>query len=133
MRLMRCEDVLALMEIAKIRLLRGFSNIRFCSSVSINEAACRYSPGGNYVYNIGTKELMASPKTDLPVGQAMVPLVNLFHEVCGHGGQFYREFEKQTLLSLSLALNHYACKSSACYYGINDDGDAHPRYFNRIQ
>lgn len=28
MRLMRCEDVLALMEIAKIRLLRGFSNIR---------------------------------------------------------------------------------------------------------
>lgn len=51
-----------------------------------------------------------------PLGEAMVPVVNLFHEVIGHGGQTDREFNRQTSLSKVLALNHYACKGSEYYY-----------------
>lgn len=129
MNVMRCKSVLVLMEVAKSRLSQSFGYIKFRPDMSVNEAEFKDSLGGEYGFNIGTKELMSSPDTDLPIGQAMVPLVNLFHEVCGHGGQLCREFNKSTPLSLSLALNYYACKSSTCYYGIDDDGDAHPRYF----
>lgn len=64
---------------------------------------------------IGIGGLRGNHKT-LSNYDAMNPVVALFHEVCGHGGQFKYEFMKDDPLSRVLALNHYACKSSYAYY-----------------
>ena len=70
-------------------------------------------------YFVGTKELFEDG-VEFELGRAMIPVVGLFHEVCGHGGQIRNEFEKSTPLSQVLALNYYACRSSVYYY---DNGD----------
>lgn len=82
------------------------------------------------IFDIGSKELSDYPQKDWPVEQAMVPIVGLFHEVCGHGGQLKHEFNKDTELSKVLALNHYACNASDNYYGIVD-GNVTRQYYSQ--
>ena len=62
-------------------------------------------------------------------GEAMLPLVSLFHEAAGHAMQVSREFRGRSRLQKALFYSHYACKGSRRYYGIDDDGIAHAAYF----
>lgn len=65
-------------------------------------------------FAVGTFELWEN--SALSLGEAMVPIVGLFHEVSGHGDQIKTEFNKTTPLSKVLALNYYACQGSDYYY-----------------
>lgn len=67
-------------------------------------------------FMIGLSELTENPSAMYSIGEAMVPIVTLFHEVSGHGGQERLEFTRNTSLSKVLALNHYACQGSKYYY-----------------
>lgn len=78
-------------------------------------------------YVIGVSELEHFPDRPMSMGKATVPLVNLFHEVCGHGGQICHEYSKRTNLSSVLAMNYYACKYSNLYYGLQK-GPSHQYY-----
>lgn len=96
-----------------------------------NGVSCGYGSTGEdrrrgSIFTIGTKGLRGS-RMPLPNHKAMLPVVALFHEVCGHGGQLKYEFAKDTDLSRVLALNRYACYSSGLYY----DGNARPGEFTR--
>ena len=83
------------------------------------------------IFSIGVREIVESPSEKVPIGKAMVPIVNLFHEVCGHGGQLLEEFQKTNALSLTLAMNYYACFSSSCYYGFDTHDRVCSRYFHQ--
>lgn len=79
-------------------------------------------------FAIGTRELEEDPDKMFELGEAMIPIVGAFHEVCGHGGQILNEFQKDTPLSRVLAANHYACKGSPYYYnGFVDGSDRYKR------
>lgn len=89
-------------------------NIQFRTDLSMYKAECDDSiPITAY---IGVEELMTDPDAAYPLGEAMIPVIHLFHEVYGHGYQFQEEFQKETPLSQILALNHYACVASPVYY-----------------
>lgn len=88
------------------------------------------SDGYTCEISVGVRELVEDPGREYPVGEAMIPVVGLFHEVCGHGGQVTCEFRKDTYLSRVLALNYYACRGSAEYYG-DDMVDVDDRYYHQ--
>lgn len=70
-------------------------------------------------YQIGIYELVQCPEKEFPIDEAMIPIVCMFHEVCGHGGQLELEFQKDTPLSKVLALNWMAGRASESYYNAN--------------
>lgn len=79
-------------------------------------------------FYIGVSGLKGSDE-ELSDYEAMIPIIGLFHEVCGHGGQLKYEFSKATDVSKILAVNHYACKSSGIYYDGNAlEGDFTKQY-----
>lgn len=86
----------------------------------------RYEAHTTLSFHIGTKGLEMG-LSELSDYEAMLPIVALFHEVCGHGGQLKYEFNKQTDLSRILAMNYFACKGSSEYY----NGCAAPYEFTR--
>lgn len=67
-------------------------------------------------FTIGVRELLVTSTAEYPMKEAMIPIVNLFHEVLGHGGQLEREFNRNMPISKVLALNYYACQGSNYYY-----------------
>lgn len=75
---------------------------------------------GPVSFAVGVKEFTESLNRKFPVEKAITPVVALYHEVLGHGGQILGEFDKSTPLSCVLALNHYGCKTSEAYYGIKN-------------
>lgn len=85
---------------------------------------------GKYIFKIGTRELEQSRTAEFLIEDAMHPVIGLFHEVYGHGGQQHYEFQKDTSLSEILALNHYACHSSWNYYGF-PEGKIEDQYFKQ--
>ena len=48
----------------------------------------------------------------------MIPLIGMFHEVCGHCNQFYGQFRQGDELSQVLVASYLACKCSVNYYGF---------------
>ena len=85
---------------------------------------------GNYLdVRIGVSEFDQFPDVEFSDAEVTSGVVSLFHEICGHGIQVTREFDKDTPLSQVLALSHYACEGSAYYYGVDDSGYPHNRYF----
>lgn len=78
---------------------------------------------------IGVSEFSEFPGAEFSDAKVTSGIVSLFHEVCGHGVQITREFNKDTPLSQVLALSHYACEGSGYYYGVDDSGYPHDRYF----
>lgn len=65
---------------------------------------------------VGVKEIVEKPNARFSIGTAMIPVVALFHEVCGHGEQIRHVYHGADPLSQILALNYYACKVSLEYY-----------------
>lgn len=61
------------------------------------------------------------PHKEYEMGEAMVPIVGMCHEVCGHAAQRMHEFRKKTDLSKILALNYYAGQASPEYYAGSDN------------
>ena len=77
---------------------------------------CEYDDRFGERISVGIKEFISDLSGKMPMGKALVPVVGLYHEVCGHGGQTCLQFQKTDDLSLSLALNKYACSCSSYYY-----------------
>lgn len=123
------DEIFYLLTSAKQQLTIFDSHIIIDKNSSVSNIATDDSPY-NISFNICMKEFADDLNKDWPVEQAMIPIVGLFHEVCGHGGQIKREFGKDTELSKVLALNHYACKCSNNYYGIVD-GDVTRQYYSQ--
>lgn len=113
-------------EAAKFLLAESEGDIVLDSDFSCGSGKMIESKLYGRQFIIGTKGLEGS-RMPLPNHKAMLPVVALFHEVCGHGGQLKYEFAKNTDLSRVLALNRYACYSSSLYY----DGNARPGEFTR--
>ena len=84
-------------------------------------------------YFVGIREFVENPDKSFSRAEVAGALIALFHEICGHGGQIYGEFEKEDdSLSKVLALNYYACKGSRLYHGVIDTPDGEkvlPHYF----
>lgn len=84
----------------------------------------------NPAHYVGIRELAEYPDGSMPNAVAMVPIVGLFHETCGHGVQYQREFQKDTPLSKVLALNCIACYNTPRYYGAIG-ADVRKPYFSQ--
>lgn len=75
-------------------------------------------------YHVGIKDFSENPTGKFSRAQVAGAVIALFHEVCGHGGQIYGEFNKSDSdLSKVLALNYYACKGSSYYHGAVDTNE----------
>lgn len=87
---------------------------------------------GSISHEVGIKEISEHPRRRFSIHEALAPTVACFHEVCGHGGQWRHEAQKDEPLSKVLLLNDIACKSSSRYYGV-DSGytNAEPQYFEQ--
>lgn len=92
-----------------------------------------YNPktGTGIEFRVGYKELADNLDGKFDVARALVPVVNLYHEVYGHGGQILCEFDKDTLLAQVLALSHYGCKASFAYYGFDGKGRPTRQYYRQ--
>lgn len=126
---MKSQEVYNLMDNA-VNLLSPVSK-----NIKLDELLSVYSGTtvDNYTltFSIGIKELYEDPDKEWSTAEAMIPIVGLFHEVCGHGGQIKYEFDKDTALSKVLALNYYACKSSVKYYGFDKNGLPTDQYYHQ--
>lgn len=71
-------------------------------------------------FSVGVGELLAYPDEMVSMDAAMIPVVGLFHEVYGHGGQILKQFQQTDDLSKVIALNYYACRGSGYYYEGSD-------------
>lgn len=78
---------------------------------------------------IGVKDFNDHPDVNFPLEFAAMPIVNMCHEVYGHCTQVDKQFERPSPMDRVLALSHYACQSSAHYYGTYGDGRVYDRYF----
>lgn len=125
-----CSDVLDLLNKAKLSIDGLFGHIEFDNRKTVRVADFYQRKDGRCVISVGRRELIENFDKVLPVGEALVPVVNLFHEVCGHGAQFDLEFQKHNALSTVLASSYYGCCSSNRYYGMPDDNIPQPVYFN---
>lgn len=120
-----------LMQIAADRLDGHFGRIVFDKSRSVCDGEMESNGCSERRFIVGVSEMRQNPDKDVLIGEAMIPLVGLFHEVCGHGGQVVYEYEKTSNLSRVIALNHYACKGAPSYYGVDSDGWPHANYFKQ--
>lgn len=89
-----------------------FGKVEFDYGVSVLAARTdvKSFPKGSLTFYVGAMEFVRYPDDDVPIGKAIAPIVNLFHEVHGHGGQLLHEFNKNNALSGTLAFNYFACK-----------------------
>lgn len=95
--------------------------ITFDPKLSAGDGITYNALDGTQEYVIGIKGINTNEQK-LDDHIAMLPVIALFHEICGHGGQFKYEFQKDTPLSRALALNDFACRCSQLYYyGPNYD------------
>lgn len=126
---MRGRDVLVILDdVRSMAEKRGFPPVILDPNMSIRDGFTSNEGQKVYFYKVGIQELLANPSGDFELGEAMVPIVGIFHEVCGHGGQILNEFQKDTPLSRVLAANHYACKGSPYYYdGFMKGSDRYKR------
>ena len=91
-----------------------------------------FDPDGFIHYAVGVKEIFQNPRRLFPIHEALAPVVSCFHEVCGHGGQWRHEAQKDEPLSKVLLLNDLACQSSPQFYGIDPlYREPMPRYFRQ--
>lgn len=126
---MKARKITDLLEKAKNSLSPVSKNVELNESMSIYEG----STSENYTlsFRIGVKELVDDLDKEWSTAEAMIPIVGLFHEVCGHGGQIIREFDDDKSLSKVLALNYYACKGSVKYYGFDKNGLPTDQYYHQ--
>lgn len=113
------------------RVSPSLGKVVFDPKMSVMVAEVNHRFDGPLTFTVGVKELVESPNKVVPMSTAVIPIVNAFHEICGHGGQIAKEFDKHNALSLTLALNYYACKASSYYYGVDDNDNPHARYFKQ--
>ena len=99
------------------------ANIRLNKDLTLYDGGTRFIEDRTCVKlcYVGVREFVENPNKEFSNAEAMIPVVGLFHEVCGHGGQMSREFHKTTPLSKALMLNFCACQCSASYYGTITD------------
>ena len=113
-----------------MRLNDVYGDIVLDSNMSVLEGDA--APNGDrYLFRVGVREFVENPDKVLPMGAAMNPIVGLFHEVYGHGGQFCDEFQKRTQLAGILALNYAACNISDAYYGFDLNRRPTDAYFRQ--
>lgn len=126
---MRGMDVLRILNnVKRMTEERGFPPVDLDSDMSILEGSTNNDGQIVHSFMTGVQELKESLDKEFELGEAMVPIIGAFHEVCGHGGQILNEFQKDTPLSRVLAANHYACKGSPYYYnGFVDGSDRYKR------
>ena len=89
---------------------------------------------------VGIKDFVENLSCEFKSNAMTTSLVSLFHEACGHGLQYFDEFEKDCSLSKLLAASYYSCKESHYYYGydtvvVDRDGNSYgkdlsKRYLN---
>lgn len=110
-----------------------FGKVEFDYGVSVLAARTdvKSFPKGSLTFYVGAMEFVRYPDDDVPIGKAIAPIVNLFHEVHGHGGQLLHEFNKNNALSGTLAFNYFACNSSRFYYGVDNEDNPHEHYFKQ--
>lgn len=114
-------ELLDAMAFALSPLAKG--KIKFSSKVALGNGFTNDINDGKQEYIIGVKGLKNN-SIELDDHIAMLPVMTLLHEVCGHGGQFKYTFQNDTPISRVLALNDFACRSSLLYYrGPNFEGD----------
>ena len=88
---MSCGEAFLLLNRARMRLNDVYGDIVLDSNMSVLEGDA--APNGDrYLFRVGVREFVENPDKVLPMGAAMNPIVGLFHEVYGHGGQFCDEF-----------------------------------------
>lgn len=95
----------------------------------IGDGTTRLRSGGLYV-DVGVNEISAQPDHEFRDGEALFPLIALFHEAAGHVMQMTHEFNNTNTLSKVLFFSQCACKGSAQYYGIDDNGIPREMYFS---
>lgn len=102
-----------------LNLLNGYGyNLKLNKEISTKSGSAVVE-FNQIIYEIGIKEFIDEPRKILSIHEALHPTVTCFHEVCGHGGQWRHEVQKDTQLSKVLLLNDLACKSSNEYYGVD--------------
>ena len=105
------------------------NDIDFEDDAPIGDGATHIE-GNDLFVHIGVAEFVDDPDREFRDGEALLPFVALFHEVAGHSMQFTHEFNKTNTLSKVLFLSECACKGSAQYYGVDDNGVPHDMYFS---
>lgn len=124
-------ESLRLVELAKDWLCCNgpVGNIMLRNDRRIDDGSTGIRFDGIRVY-VGVKDFIDQQNKAFRDGVALVPFVGLFHEVAGHAMQLTREFDKTTTLSKVLFLSECACKGSAQYQGVDDNGVPHSMYFS---
>ena len=112
----------------------SFGNCSFdpCSPIKYGNTAYD-SDSRSFLFSAGTLEFELDPCRNFAPFESIIPVINLFHEACGHGLQQCVMYGKQDdVLSKVLCMNYCACQSSDKYYGAEfvdyvDD----PTYFKQ--
>lgn len=105
------------------------SDIRRRTDRPIGDGNTRIGPNRHISMYAGVAEIKNEPDREFRDGEALLPFVALFHEAAGHGMQLTDEFSRKRTLSKVLFLSQCACKGSAQYYGVADNGVPGPMYF----
>ncbi len=107
-------------------------NIHVLNELKSGTGNTELTDDGRLEYRVGSKGIVDKPYSRFPINEALAPTVTCFHEVCGHGGQWRNEIQKDTPLSKVLLLNDLACKSSNLYYGVTHDyTEPYSQYFEQ--
>lgn len=126
---MKGRDILELVRLVKFRI---YDETGYDVLLRDDESKF-YGNTDDYVYycepKIGIKDFKGHPDVDFPLEFVAMPVVNMCHEVYGHCTQVDKQFERASPMNRVLALSHYACQSSAHYYGTYGDGRVYDRYF----
>lgn len=127
---MCCNTVIGLLNEARDATDGLFCHVLFNDESTMRVVDFIEDGNGERSIVIGRMELFGRENRVLPIGEALVPIVNLFHETYGHAAQLELEFQKPKMLSTMLALSYYGCGASNRYYGISSDNVPQPVYFN---
>ena len=105
------------------------SDIRCRPDRSICDGNTHIGPGNHISMYAGVAEFENEPDREFRDGEALLPLVALFHEAAGHGMQLTDEFSRKRTVSKVLFLSQCACNGSAQYYGVTDGNIPTALYF----
>lgn len=112
-----------------------FGSVSFDPSLPIKYGNTTYDTDSrSFLFSAGVLEFELDPYRNFSSFESIMPVINLFHEACGHGLQECVMYGKQNdILSKVLCMNYCACLSSDKYYGAEFvDYEVDPTYFKQL-
>ncbi len=120
--------------IADLQKWQSFGHIDLYENMSIVSGETVFDDGDKaWHFLVGDSEFVNNKDHEFEPFQVVMPVINLYHEVCGHGLQQCVMYGKQNdVLSKVLCMNYCACMSSDKYYGADFvDYEYDPTYFKQ--